>query len=245
MKLLIKLSSYFNHYEGHQECGISSTDLYIPPVIGKVDKHTHYCPNRATLLEAMSGGGRHGFDAPFHPAGCHYRWYTTPEICMILERFDAIIFIGDDMIKNIYAAFNMLLRENIALGGLKQWDMKESERETCRCDNQITRPECDKYTVTNSEDVRKNDIGSGHPNPYFCNRTKSIFFLYYGSRLTDYDRHTALLSAHSHVPCTRRAAYHFHHNPCQGPGLLQAHTRDSFAWSSHLTVLVCSNRFYG
>ena len=121
---------------------------------------------------------------------------------MILERFDAIVFIGDDMVKHVYAAFNMLLRANIALGGLKQWDMKESERETCRCDNQITRPECVKYTVTDSEDVRKNDIGSGHPNPYFCNRTKSLSILYHGSGLTDYDRHTALLSAYSHVPCT-------------------------------------------
>jgi len=214
--LLIGLSSYFSHYEGHQECGISSTDLYIPPVIGKVDKHTHYCPNRATLLEALSGGGRHGFDAPFHPAGCHYRWYSTPEICMILERFGAIIFLGDDMTKHMYAAFNMLLRENIALGGLQQWDMKESERETCRCDNQITRPECAKYTVTDSEDVRKNDVGSGHPNPYFCNRTKSLFCLYYGFGPTDYGRHTAFLPADSCVSSTGRAAYHFHRNPFKG-----------------------------
>lgn len=243
--LLISLSSYFSHYEGHQECGISSTDVYIPPVIGKVDKHTHYCPNRAALLEAMSGGGRHGFDAPFHPAGCHYRWYTTPEICMILERFDAIVFIGDDMIKHTYAAFNMLLRANIALGGLKQWDMKDNERESCRCDNQITRQECVKYTVTDSEDVRKNDIGSGHPNPYFCNRTKSLFFSYHGLGLIVYDRHTALLSAHNHVPRAGRATYHFQQNSCQGSGLLQAHTRNPLAWSGHRTVLACSNRFHG
>lgn len=151
---------------------------------------------------------------------------------MILERFDAIIFIGDDMVKHTYAAFNMLLRANIALGSLKQWDMKESEHETCRCDNQMTRPECVKYTVTDSEDVRKNDVGSGHPSPYFCNRTKNLSILYHGSGLTDYDRDTALLSAYSHVPCIRRATYHFQHNSCQGSGFLQAYTRDPLAWSS-------------
>ncbi|MCJ1315605.1 hypothetical protein MMC15_000925, partial [Xylographa vitiligo] len=81
--------------------------------------------NRATLLEALSGGGRHGFDAPFFPAGCHYRWYTTAESCMILDRFDAVVFIGDSMLQNVYSAFNMLLRENVALGGLKQWNLKD------------------------------------------------------------------------------------------------------------------------
>ena len=173
VRLLTEIFSYFDHYEGHQECGISSTDIYNPPVLGRHDKHIHYCSNRATLLTAMSGGGRHGFDAPFHPAGCHYRWYSTSETCMILERFDAVVFIGDDMVRHIYAAFNMLLRQNLATGGLKQWDMKESERDMCRCDSQLIKPECAKYIVTESEDVRKNDFGSGHPSPYYCSRIES------------------------------------------------------------------------
>lgn len=90
---------------------------------------------------------------------------------MILERFDAVIFIGDDMVKHVYAAFNMIIRENVAMGGLRQWDMSESERDTCKCDSQFTKPECIEYTVTDSEDVEKNDSGSGHPSPYYCNRT--------------------------------------------------------------------------
>ena len=79
----------------------------------------------------MSGGGRHGFDAPFAPAGCHYRWYSTPEICMILERFDAIFFIGDDLVKSVYAGFNMLLRENMAMGSLRQWEVNDDDQELC------------------------------------------------------------------------------------------------------------------
>ena len=171
--LLIPRTSYFNHFEGHQDCGIASTDIYKPPIFSRADpqKHTYYCQNRDALLEAMSGGGRHGFDAPFVPANCHYRWYSTSEICMILERFDAVVFIGDNMLQNIYAAFNMLLRENMAMGSLKQWEMSEGERDNCRCDNQVIRGECSKYAVRDSEDVRKNDPGKGHTSPYHCNRT--------------------------------------------------------------------------
>ncbi|KAI9850093.1 MAG: hypothetical protein M1830_007065, partial [Pleopsidium flavum] len=62
-------NSYFKHFEGHQDCGITSLDLYTPPTIhgNNARANPPYCRNRATLLEAMSGGGRHGFDAPFAP----------------------------------------------------------------------------------------------------------------------------------------------------------------------------------
>ena len=149
-----------------------SGDLYRPPVASNVDgkKQPLYCHNRASLLSAMNGGGRHGFDAPFFPAGCHYRWYSTPEICMILERFDGIVFVGDNMIQHTYAAFNMLLRENIAMGSLKQWGMTESERDVCRCDSQFTNPGCSKFAITSSQEVMDNDGGSGHKSPYYCDR---------------------------------------------------------------------------
>ena len=43
----------------------------------------------------MSGGGRHGFEEPYVGKRCTCRWFSTPEICKILERFNAVIFIGD------------------------------------------------------------------------------------------------------------------------------------------------------
>ncbi len=157
-----------------------SPDLYIRPEVSNPDvpKSSLYCPNRAKLLEAMSGGGRHGFDVPYFPAGCHYRWYSTPEICMILERFDAIIFIGDDTLQHVYAAFNMLIRENIALGSLKQWEMKESERAGCRCENQLIKSECSKYAILDSQAVRDHDGDSGHRSPYYCDREWNRFMDY-------------------------------------------------------------------
>ncbi|KAL9610653.1 MAG: hypothetical protein Q9167_004662 [Letrouitia subvulpina] len=171
------IEDYFSHFEGHQDCAIASKDIYVSPMLDATNgkKPLQYCKNRARLLEAMNGGGRHGFDTPYFPVGCHYRWYSTTEICMILERFDTIVFIGDDSLRYIYSAFNMLLRENIALGSLKQWEMKESEREMCRCENQLIKIDCTKYAVMDSESVKTNDAGSGHSSPYYCDRTPHIF----------------------------------------------------------------------
>lgn len=94
---------------------------------------------------------------------------------MIMERFDAVVFIGDDPLQHVYAAFNMLIRENIALGSLKQWEMKENERAGCRCDNQLIKAECAKYTVMDSQAVRDHDGDSAHKSPYYCDRELNRF----------------------------------------------------------------------
>ena len=64
----------------------------------------------------------------------------------------------------------MLLRENIAMGSLKQWELTESERATCRCDNQMIKADCSKHSVKNSQEVKEKDGASGHRSPYFCDR---------------------------------------------------------------------------
>jgi len=102
--------------------------------------------------------------------GCSYKWYSTEEICMILDRFDGIVFVGDDMVAQIYAAFNALLRRNIRLGALEQWRMLDRELETCACDRQYTNPECSKYFATSSEEIAKHDSEGGPMSPYACNR---------------------------------------------------------------------------
>ena len=119
----------------------------------------------------MSGGGRHGFDAPYRSSGCYYRWYSAPEICMILERFDGVVFIGDEMLKIIYAAFNMLIREDIATGGMKQWEFEDAEQQLCKCENQLMKSKCLHRLILDSEAVRLNaDKNDGKKAAYFCNR---------------------------------------------------------------------------
>ena len=129
---------------------------------------------------------------------------------MILDRFDAIVFIGDNMLQNIYAAFNILLRENMAIGSLKQWEMSEDERVNCRCDNQITRPECSKYAVMDSEEVRKNDPGSGHTSPYHCNRMYPSQTVLQNDEWADACRHAKLHASNHNIAVSRRAPYHSH-----------------------------------
>jgi len=113
---------------------------------------------------------RHTQEADLIILECHYKWYTTTEICMILDRFDGIVFVGDDMVASIYAAFNSLLRRNIKLGALEQWRMLDKELETCACDRQFSNPECTKYWVTSSDEVAKHDSEGGPLSPYACNR---------------------------------------------------------------------------
>lgn len=87
---------------------------------------------------------------------------------MILERFNAIVFVGDDIAQSIYAAFNILLREDLALGSLQQWLMTDEERLKCKCDNQFLNNECRGYAIKNIDEVKKNEAGDRKGNPYFC-----------------------------------------------------------------------------
>lgn len=93
---------------------------------------------------------------------------------MILERFDAIVFVGDDSLKQIYAAFNMLLRENMAIGSLKQWELNESQRDTCGCDNQLTKSECSSHMIMESQTVREKDDKDSRRSPFYCDRKSTI-----------------------------------------------------------------------
>lgn len=87
---------------------------------------------------------------------------------MILERFDAVVFIGDDALKHVYAAFNMLIRENIATGGLDPRDLSEDDLAACRCDNQFMRSECSGHMVTDSQAVSDHHEKIGNKGPYYC-----------------------------------------------------------------------------
>ncbi len=175
--------------------------------------------------------------------GCHYRWYSTAEICMILDRFDGIVFIGDTMPQHIYTAFNILLRQNMALGGLQQWKMSESERGACRCENQFIKNECSKFAVTTSEEVKKNDGGSGHSSPYYCDRqfpaklpTPHMLII---------TRHSSHLSPRDRVSRAGRCAFQLQLTTRPGPELLQASASCTFSLSEHFTLLANSDCLHG
>ncbi|EXJ54774.1 hypothetical protein A1O7_10115 [Cladophialophora yegresii CBS 114405] len=173
------LNNHFNDFQGYSECNIRMADLYAPlgHEASKVS-HNGYCARRKDLLEAMSSGGRVGFDAPYFPRGCHYRWYSVEEICMILERFSAVIFVGDDSLQAIYMGLNILLRRDLGHGAVKTWEMDTHTRSQCSCDNQFMSTTCAAHLVTFSDDLST----AGHKGgkietgtAYLCARTPHAF----------------------------------------------------------------------
>ncbi|EXJ57809.1 uncharacterized protein A1O5_12367 [Cladophialophora psammophila CBS 110553] len=170
------LNNYFNSFRGLTECSIRAPDLYLPPSPDQSlqGSPNAYCPRRKDLLEAMSSGGRIGFDTPYFPKDCHYRWYSVEEICMILERFDAIVFVGDYSLQTIYNGFSILLRRDLAHGALRTWSMDKEKLRQCRCDNQFTSQPCSEHFITFSGDLT-NLLSGRVDQPYFCSRTPHSF----------------------------------------------------------------------
>ena len=60
-------------FEGVAQCGIQASDLYALPASleDTAVARKGYCHNRGELLQAMSDGGRYGFDTPYSAKGEH------------------------------------------------------------------------------------------------------------------------------------------------------------------------------
>lgn len=56
--------SAIKHYLGSKDCGITQSNIYNVPYPTNSNV-SPFCKSRATLLEALSSGGRHGFDEPY------------------------------------------------------------------------------------------------------------------------------------------------------------------------------------
>jgi hypothetical protein len=221
-RMLIK-HRYFNAFEGYNTCNITTAaDLYVHPPRNDNGQYNSnaFCSTRKDLLQSMSGGGRLGFDAPYVPAGkfcfrsrgktlrqtnatpdCHYNWYTTAQICMILERFDDVILIGDSTLQTIYNGFNILLRQDLSTGALKSWEMTPELLQSCRCDNQFRTPSCAKYFIVSSDEVNENTPSLG--SAYACSRYPHTMIPITGPA----SRETKILLQSRMLPAPRTNAY--------------------------------------
>lgn len=110
----------FASYKYRNTCNISSLDLHSP--------FAPLCNDRKSLITAMSGGGRIGFDAPFMPRGCDMRWFSTEEICEILGRFEKVIILGDSMMRHVIGSINVLVRKDLGYGAVTDWNFSPEER---------------------------------------------------------------------------------------------------------------------
>jgi hypothetical protein len=121
------------------------------------------------------------------------------EICMILERFDSLVFIGDDALQTIYSGFNILLRRDLALGAIKPSELSPDELEICRCENQFIKGTCSKYAITSSE-----QISPQQRSPYLCSRKRHAFLPTTGSPFS----RSTLKSLTSLIPHAPLSNYH-------------------------------------
>lgn len=53
------------------DCKLNSQEIYLPPILDdpKQRKDFPFCATRIHQSQAMSGGGRFGFDMPYIPHG--------------------------------------------------------------------------------------------------------------------------------------------------------------------------------
>lgn len=110
----------FATYKYRKACNISSLDLHTA--------FSPLCINREELVQAMSGGGRIGFDAPYMPRGCDMRWFSTEEVCEILARFEKVIILGDSMMRHVIGSINVLIRKDLGYGAVTDWNFSPKER---------------------------------------------------------------------------------------------------------------------
>jgi hypothetical protein len=118
---------------------------------------------------------------------------------MILERFDSLIFIGDDTLQTIYNGLNILLRKDLALGALKFSDLTPEERITCRCENQFIKDTCSKHALTSSDQIPSNS-----QNPSFCSRTPHTYLPVTGPSFSQ----STLKSLRTFIPKAPPSNYH-------------------------------------
>jgi len=85
-----------------------------------------------------------------------------------------VTFIGDNVAQTNYTAFNILLREDLSLGGLQYGTMDDQDGINCKCDNQFLNTDCRGYTIKSVEEVQKNQGDDPRGGSYFCQRKPSI-----------------------------------------------------------------------
>jgi len=151
------------------KCGILGRNFYHHKLMSHQSWlfNSSYCTNRATFLEAMkyrtaavtehvSINELYTTKSPLslharHLPACKYKWFSAAEICMILERFNAITFVGDEHIRAIYIALNTLISEDPFRGGMNA----DADIE-CTCEMQLWKVECVGAMLRSSDEASQN-----------------------------------------------------------------------------------------
>ena len=94
-------------------------------------------------------------------------------MCDILKKFDGVAFVGDESLADVYAGFNILLREDLEAGSLKEWETSREHRHKCSCDSQFTAASCLPLRISSSEEVY-DQADKTTQSPYTCPNRESL-----------------------------------------------------------------------
>ncbi|KAL9050140.1 MAG: hypothetical protein Q9162_006811 [Coniocarpon cinnabarinum] len=148
----------FADFTQTENCTVNSLELHGP--------FAPLCETKEEVLEAMTTGGRLGFDAPFSPKGCDMRWFSADEICSILTRFERIFILGDSMMRNVAVALSVILRQDFVMGGRANWvDLPDDFGTDCKCTQPFETRKCAYYSTVSTRVVWNND-----PDSVSCSR---------------------------------------------------------------------------
>ncbi|KAB8346230.1 hypothetical protein FH972_023275 [Carpinus fangiana] len=132
----------FKHFKQDSQCSLNSLELHAP--------FEPLCTSKDNLLEAMSGGGRIGHDAPYSPRGCDMRWFSSSEICQIMNKFEKVFIVGDSMMRNLAVAVHVFLRADLSDGARTTWK-EDPEGIDCSCRGPFETIKCAYHSVVGSK----------------------------------------------------------------------------------------------
>ncbi|KAK9245507.1 hypothetical protein V1506DRAFT_238009 [Lipomyces tetrasporus] len=119
--------NYLSEFRNLDKCPVSSEDV---AAIGEAAP----CYHKNTLLESLSSGGRIGLDSPYHSKSCGMWWYGTHELCNVLAKYSKVMFVGDDVLEDIFGGMMLLIREDAMYGAVRQWHYNSIEDMKCSCE---------------------------------------------------------------------------------------------------------------
>jgi hypothetical protein len=121
---------------------------------------------------------------------------------MILERFDNVIFVGDESLRGVYGGLHILLRQDLVHGAVRTWEMDEEMVRGCACERQFTSSTCTRHLLTGSEELMsapKEVVES----PYLCARTPHTYL-----PITSEPDHATLDKFSALIPSVKPGNYH-------------------------------------
>ncbi|KAK9315923.1 hypothetical protein V1524DRAFT_476197 [Lipomyces starkeyi] len=143
--------NYLSEFINLDKCPVLSEDVAAIGVAAP-------CTAKNALLDSLSSGGRIGLNAPYHSKGCEMWWYESEELCNVWAKYGKVMFVGDDVLEDIYGGMMVLVREDPLYGAVRQWSYSSNKDMDCACESVFTdHDRCESALVRSMKDITDYD----------------------------------------------------------------------------------------